>query len=94
MLLAVLDYCLVNSGVAAVRNDCFAVLEIAFWVPHSAGVADHRWHRGVDDYVRGHVQVRNSLVGIDHCHRGPRCIAGFDIGLDRLAFAVGEFGDF
>src|SRR5690606_1766866 len=76
--LAVLDHGLVHAGVAAVRNHGLGVLQLAFGVPHLAGVADHGRHGGVDDHIAGHVQVGDALVGVDHGQLGAGGVDGLD----------------
>ena len=44
VLLAEFNGGFVDAGVAAVRNAGFDFLQLAFLVPHAAGVADHRGH--------------------------------------------------
>jgi hypothetical protein len=88
--LAVVDDRLVDAGVAAVGDHRLGVLQLAFRVPHLAGVADHRRHRGIDDHVAGHVQVGDALVGVDHRQGGARRILAPDVGLDRLLLSAGS----
>ncbi len=90
MRLAVVDDRLVHAGVAAVRNDGLGVLQLAFSVPHLAGVADHRRHRGVDDHVARHVQVGDALVRVDHGHARALCVLGSQVGFDRSAGGFGQ----
>ena len=57
---------LADTGVVAVWNNRFGVLQFTLWIPHAARVANHRWHRSVDDDVAWHVQVGDAFVRVDH----------------------------
>ena len=80
----------VQRRVGGVGDHELGVLLLAGGVPHLAGGADRRRHRGVDDHVARHVQVRDAAVGVDHrdrraggeAARSPR---------DRVALASGAF---
>src|SRR5664280_726182 len=47
------------------------ILKMVVLVPHLAAVADDVGHRGVDDDVARHVQVRDALARVDHGQGGP-----------------------
>lgn len=82
MLLAVFDHRLVDGGVAAIRDQCLGVVQLAVGAPHFAGVTDHGRHRGVDDHVARHVQVGDAFVGVDH-RQGRACgVYGLDVSFD------------
>ena len=85
VLPAVLDHRLVDRGVATVRDHCLSVMQLVVGAPHLAGVANHRRHGSVDDHIRGHVQVGDALVGVDHRHRRALFVKRFDVALDRIA---------
>ena len=65
-------------------------MQLAILVPHAAGVADHRRHRGVDDDVARHVQVGDTLRGINHrevrARSECRVNSCFDFGFLGVAF--------
>ena len=61
----VLDDRLVDTGVRRVGDHRDGVLLLAVLAPQLAAVADERGHGGVDDDVRGDVQVRDALVAVD-----------------------------
>ena len=82
VFLAVFDGGLVDGGVAAIRDHGLGVLQLAFGVPHLAGITNHGRHRGVDDYVARHVQVGDAFVGVDHGQRRAVGVHGFDVGFD------------
>ena len=85
MFAAEVDGCLINACVAAVGNHGFGVLRFAVFVPHTAGIADHRGHGSIDDDVAGDVQVGNAFVGIDHRQIGVGGVNGGDFGFDGSA---------
>src|SRR5450830_149940 len=88
VLLAVFDHRLVDGGVAAIRDHCLGVVQLAVGAPHFAGVTDHGWHRGVDDNVARHVQVGDAFVGVDHGQRRTGSVDRLDVGFDlRLLIA-------
>ncbi len=66
---AVVDDGLVHARVAAVRDQRDHVVQLAVGAVHAARRADGRGHRGVDDHVARHVQVRDALVRIHHRER-------------------------
>ncbi|CWN52425.1 Uncharacterised protein [Neisseria meningitidis] len=79
---AEVDGCLVNAGVAAVGNHGFGVLRFAVFIPHTAGVTNHRRHRSINDDIAGNVQVGNAFIGIDHRQIGVGGVNGGDFGFD------------
>ena len=66
VLLAKVNRGLVHAGVGAIGNDGDRVLGLALGIPHLAPFANHRRHGCVNDDVGGHVEVGDSLVGVDH----------------------------
>ena len=84
----------VDAGVAAVGDDAEGILAFAGGVPHLTGGADHRRHGGVDDDVRGDVEVGDALVGVDHGDGGARGEDGRDVGFDGRFLVGGKRGDF
>ena len=94
VLFAEVDRGGVDAGVAAVGDNAEGVLALAGGIPHLAGGADHRGHRGVDDHVRRDVKIGDALVGVDHRDGGAGGEAGGDGGLDGGFLVGGEFLDF
>ena len=45
----------------------------------------HAGHRGIDDHVRGDVEVRDTLRGVHHGQPGALLIAGVQVKLHLLA---------
>jgi hypothetical protein len=67
----VVDHGLVDAGVRRVGDDRDGVVLGAVLAPELAAVAHERGHRGIDDDVGGHVQVRDALVAVDVAEAGP-----------------------
>ena len=66
MLFAKLNNDVVDAGIAAIRNHCPGVGQLAIRAPHLTGGANRRRHRRVDNDIAGYVQVGDALVRIDH----------------------------
>mmetsp|Transcript_47606 Transcript_47606/g.137515 ORF Transcript_47606/g.137515 Transcript_47606/m.137515 type:complete len:405 (-) Transcript_47606:724-1938(-) len=93
VLLAVLDDSIVDSRVAAVRDDKLGVAEGVLARPHLAAVAHGRGHRGVHDDVGGHVEVRDAPPGVHVGHLRPLLVAGVKVGLHlRLLWVTRNLG--
>ena len=90
---AKINHGLINRRVATVGNHREGVLRLALGIPHLAAIADHRGHRGVDDHIARHMEVRDAFVGIHHREGWARGEGGFQITLDRGFFVGGEFFD-
>ena len=90
---AKINHGLIDRRVATVRNHGERVLRFALGVPHLAAVANHRRHRGIDDHIARHMEVRDALVGIHHRERRARGEGGFEVAFDRGFFVSGEFFD-
>mmetsp|Transcript_51980 Transcript_51980/g.126825 ORF Transcript_51980/g.126825 Transcript_51980/m.126825 type:complete len:365 (-) Transcript_51980:812-1906(-) len=90
LLLDVVEDLVVEGGVAAVGDHCLAVLELVVLVPHLARVPDHDGHGGVDDDIRGHVQVGDALGGVDHGDARAGLILLHNVRLDRLLLRIGQ----
>ena len=82
---AEVDGCLINACVAAVGNHGFGVLRFAVFIPHAAGIADHRGHGSIDDDIAGNVQIGDAFVGIDHRQIRVGGVNGGDFGFDGCA---------
>src|SRR5690606_25200051 len=90
---AEVDDGLVDASVATVRNPGPGGLPFAVAAVHLAAGADGGGHRGVDDHVARQVQVGDAFVGVGHGQFRTLRVAGFDVGLDDLAFGIGQRGD-
>ena len=55
-----------HPGIGAVGYYGLGVLLLAVGIPHLPGGPDHGRHGGIDDDVRGDVQVGDAVVGVDH----------------------------
>mmetsp|Transcript_157819 Transcript_157819/g.502599 ORF Transcript_157819/g.502599 Transcript_157819/m.502599 type:complete len:257 (-) Transcript_157819:2336-3106(-) len=62
MLNAIFDALVEDPGIASVRDDGLAILELVARSPHLAGGPDHGGHGCVDNDVAGHMQVGDALV--------------------------------
>jgi hypothetical protein len=67
------------------------VSSFAVLAPELAAVAHERGHRGIDDDVGGHVQVRDALVAVDVAEARAGLEVLRDAGGDRLA--AGELAE-
>mmetsp|Transcript_58612 Transcript_58612/g.166734 ORF Transcript_58612/g.166734 Transcript_58612/m.166734 type:complete len:276 (-) Transcript_58612:1847-2674(-) len=92
ILLAVLDDHVEDGGVAAVGDAGLAVLELVSGRPHLPRLADHGGHGRVNDDVAGHMEVRDSLVRIDHSQLWPLLEDGLDVSFDGTALRLGKGG--
>ena len=82
VLFAIVDGDLINPGVAAIRDQCLGVVQLAIGSPHLARLTDHRRHRGIDDHIARNVQIGDALVRIDHRQIRLLSINRLDVGLD------------
>mmetsp|Transcript_26250 Transcript_26250/g.66180 ORF Transcript_26250/g.66180 Transcript_26250/m.66180 type:complete len:416 (+) Transcript_26250:1613-2860(+) len=85
---AVVDDCLVDPCVRAVRNDEFGVHQLVVLVPHPSAVPHGGRHARVHDHVGRHVQVRDALVRVDVRDLGAFLVHRVDVGLDLRLFRV------
>ena len=82
-LFEIADRLVIDGGIRAVGNDAIGVSGFAIWPPALAAGANKCGHRGVNDHIRGHMQVADALVGIHHIHRRAVGDGGGNISLNR-----------
>mmetsp|Transcript_9083 Transcript_9083/g.16484 ORF Transcript_9083/g.16484 Transcript_9083/m.16484 type:complete len:234 (-) Transcript_9083:31-732(-) len=82
--LDIVDHFLIESSIATVRDDAFAVLKFSKFVPHFPTVANNNWHASIDDDIIWGMQICNSSIGIYHCHPRTVFITCFKVIQDFL----------
>ena len=82
MLFAERNGLLINPSVATIRNDGFGVVQLAIRSPHLARSANRGGHGSINNDITGHMQIGDSLVGIDHGKFGSLRVDGVNIGLN------------
>ncbi len=90
----IVDNHLVDTGVAAIRNTGFGILQFAFGIPHFAGIANHRGHGGIYNHVARYVQVGDALVGIHHRQCGASGVQRFNVAFNFRLFIRWQGFDF
>ena len=82
-LFEVRDRLVIDGCVRAVGNDAIGVSGLAIGAPALTASPNERGNRSVDDHIRGHVQVADALVGIDHIHWRAVGDGGGNVRLNR-----------
>mmetsp|Transcript_71754 Transcript_71754/g.199076 ORF Transcript_71754/g.199076 Transcript_71754/m.199076 type:complete len:314 (-) Transcript_71754:123-1064(-) len=72
----------VYARIAPVRDHEFGIAQGVVLCPHATGVTNGCRHRGIDDDVRGHMEVRNAAPRINVGDRRTLIVARHQIGLN------------
>ena len=86
--LTVVDYCLINTCVAAIGNKRLGIMKNTIRPPHHAGITNHRRHRSINNDVARYVKVGNSLIRINHSEFRTLFVARLDISNDFVLLGL------
>ena len=92
MLFAEPDRFLIDTGITAIRDHGFGVVQLAIRAPHFAGGTNSGRHGCIDDNITGHMQVGNDLVGVHHRQGRVGFIYSLNVRLDGQTLCFRQFG--
>ncbi len=90
VLFAEVDRGLIDTGITAVWDQRFGVMQLAVRPPHLPGGPNRRRHGRVNDRMTGHVKIGDAFVGVDHGKFRTLRVDRLDVGLDRRLLVIGK----